>query len=265
MVAWALSLSMLTVLILPLVALVLSATPADLIAGMRHPLFAPALSLSARTTLISLLLVVLGGTPIAWWLAVAPRRRTRLVELLIVLPIVIPPAVLGVALLQAFGRSGLLGPALTWATWQIPFTTSAVVIAQVVVSAPFYIEAAAIAFRRVDLDLMLVARTLGASHTEAFFRIAIPVASSGLLGGAALACARAIGEFGATLLFAGNLTGTTQTMPLAIYMALESDVRAALAISLVLAAMALALLFAVRVGPRTLAARGTSGPDGGAS
>ena len=176
-------------------------------------------------------------------------------EILVVLPIVIPPAVLGVGLLQAFGRSGVMGPLLVWLDLQIPFTTTAVVLTQVVVSAPFYVASAAIAFRRVDVDLVLVARTLGASPATAFFRVAVPVAATGLLGGAALAYARSVGEFGATLLFAGNLPGSTQTMPLAIYMTLESDVRAALAISLLMTAIAVALLFAIRLGPRAFDSR----------
>jgi molybdate transport system permease protein len=136
---------------------------------------------------------------------------------------------------------------------QIPFTTIAVVLAQIVVSAPFYIQAAAAAFRRVDPDLLLVGRTLGQSSSGAFFRVAVPLALPGLISGAALSWARALGEFGATLLFAGNLTGTTQTMPLAIYMALESDVRVALALSLVLAAVSVLLLFGLRLAPRAWA------------
>ncbi|MGB8329914.1 MAG: molybdate ABC transporter permease subunit [Polyangiales bacterium] len=254
-VAWGLGVLLFGLIVLPVLSLALSSSPADLAAGVHHPLFLPALTLSARTTLLSLVLVVLAGTPLAWWLAVGPTRYTRIVELLIVLPVVIPPAVLGVALLETFGRSGLLGPALTNVGIQVPFTTAAVVLAQVVVSAPFYIESAAIAFRKVDLDLLLVARTLGASPTAAFFRIAVPVAFVGLRGGAALAYARSIGEFGATLLFAGNLSGTTQTMPLAIYMALESDVRVALAISLVLVGIAIVLLLVVRIGPQALSSR----------
>ena len=126
-------------------------------------------------------------------------------------------------------------------------------LAQVVVSAPFYIQAAAAAFRRIDPDLLLVGRTLGQSPSGAFFRIAVPLALPGLISGAALSWARALGEFGATLLFAGNLTGTTQTMPLAIYMALESDVRVALALSLVLAAVSVLLLFGLRLAPRAWA------------
>lgn len=240
---------MILLLGLPILALVLSSSPADLRAGMSHPLFGPALWLTARTTLVSLVVIVLAGTPLAWWLAVSSGPRARLVELLVDLPVVLPPAVVGIALLQAFGRSGLFGGALQAFGIQIPFTTTAVVLAQIIVSAPFFVQAAAAAFRRVDQDLMIVARTLGRSSAGAFFRVALPVALPGLIGGAALAWARAIGEFGATLLFAGNLPGRTQTVPLAIYTALESDLRVALALSLVLGAAAVVLLFGLRAVP----------------
>jgi molybdate transport system permease protein len=157
--------------------------------------------------------------------------------------------VVGIALLETFGRRGLFGGVLTALGIQIPFTTLAVVLAQLVVSAPFYVQAAAAAFRRVDSDLLIVARTLGQSQRGAFLRVAVPIALPGLVGGAALAWARSLGEFGATLLFAGNLPGTTQTMPLAIYMALESDVRVAIALSLVLAGVSVLLLLALRLAP----------------
>jgi len=240
-------------LVLPLVGLLVASSPADLAAGIGSPLFAPALWLSARTTAASLAVVVLAGTPLAWWLAVGSGRTTRVVEAVVDLPIVVPPAVVGIALLETFGRSGLLGPGLVRFGIQIPFTTLAVVLAQVVVSAPFYVQAAAAAFRRVDADLLIVARTLGQSQRGAFLRVAVPIALPGLIGGAALAWARALGEFGATLLFAGNLPGTTQTMPLAIYMALESDVRVAVALSLVLAAVSIFLLLALRLAPSAVA------------
>lgn len=236
-------------LVVPVIALALASSPADLASGVGDPLFAPALWLSARTTLLSLAIVAVGGTPLAWWLASAEPRRTRWVEVLVDLPVVIPPAVVGIALLQTFGRSGLFGAQLAALGVQIPFTTTAVVLAQTVVSAPFYVQAAAAAFRRIEPDLLLVARTLGQSPTGAFRRVALPLAVPGLIGGAALAWARALGEFGATLLFAGNLPGTTQTMPLAIYMALESDVRVALALSLVLVGVSVLLLFALRLAP----------------
>ncbi|MGE0159520.1 MAG: ABC transporter permease [Gemmatimonadales bacterium] len=243
----------LALLVLPLVALAFASSPADLAAGIRSPLFGPALRLSARTTVLSLAVVVLGGTPLAWWLAARSGRLMRVVEAVVDLPIVVPPAVMGIALLETFGRNGLLGPALAPLGIRIPFTTTAVVLAQVSVSAPFYVQAAAAAFRRVDADLLIVARTLGQSRWGAFLRVAMPMALPGLVGGAALAWARALGEFGATLLFAGNLPGTTQTMPLAIYMALESDVRVAVALSLVLASASVLLLLALRLAPSAAA------------
>jgi molybdate transport system permease protein len=253
------ALPMLGLLVVPLVALTLASSPSEVAAGVSDPLFAPALWLSARTTLVSLAFVVLGGTPLAWWLAVAPGRRARAVELIVDLPIVVPPAVVGIALLLTFGRSGLLGAPLTALGLQVPFTTIAVVLAQVVVSAPFYVQAAAAAFRRVDPDLLIVARTLGRTPRGAFFSVALPLALPGLMGGAALAWARALGEFGATLLFAGNLPGVTQTMPLAIYAALEVDVRVAVALSLALAAVSVVLLFALRAAP-TVLGLGTRNP-----
>lgn len=243
------ALPILLLLVVPMVALALASAPGDLIDAMRDPLFLPALLLSARTTVVSLVLVTVMGTPLAWWLGRSRSRLARTVEVLVDLPIVVPPAVVGIALLQTFGRRGLFGGWLAAAGLQIPFTTTAVVLAQLVVSAPFFVQAASAAFRSVDEDLLIVARTLGQSPLGAFFRVAVPVALPGVVVGAALAWARALGEFGATLLFAGNLPGTTQTMPLAIYMALESDVRVALALALVLAVAALALLLLLRAAP----------------
>ncbi len=244
-----LTLPMLGLLLVPVIGLVFSSSPGDLLAGFRHPLFQPALVLSARTTLMSLAITVVMGTPLAWWLAVDSARRTWGVEVLLNLPICLPPAVVGIALLHTFGRSGLFGSELAMLGIQIPFTTAAVVLAQVVVSAPFYVQAATAAFGRVDGDLLIVARTLGQSPAGAFFRVALPLALPGLIGGAALSWARALGEFGATLLFAGNLSGTTQTMPLAIYTALESDIRVALALALVLAGVSVVLLVSLRAVP----------------
>ena len=244
------ALPMLALLAVPLIALAGASSPTDLLAGVRHPLFGPALRLSALTTAASLAVVVAAGTPLAWWIATRPRRRVRWAESLVDLPIVIPPAVMGIALLETFGRGGLFGPALAEAGVRIAFTATAVVLAQIVVSAPFYVQAAAAAFRKVDEDMLIVARTLGQSPSGAFFRVAVPLAAPGVVAGAALSWARAMGEFGATLLFAGNLPGTTQTMPLAIYAALESDVRAAIALALVLAAAGGLLLLPLRLAAR---------------
>ncbi len=233
-------------LVLPLAALAVSTTPADIAAGLAHPRFLPALSASLRTTAVSLGLIVGLGTPLAWWLATSDSGGARVTEILVELPIVVPPAVVGVALLQTFGRYGLLAAPLAALGWSIPFTPSAVVLAQVVVAAPFFVQAAASAFRKVDPDTLVVARTLGASATGAFLRVALPLSARGLVAGASLAWARALGEFGATLLFAGNLAGRTQTLPLAIYTALESDVRLAVVFSLVLTAVGAGLLVSLR-------------------
>jgi molybdate transport system permease protein len=245
-----LAIPMLGLLLLPLIALLSASSPNDILTGMKHELFAPALWLSAKTTLLSLSLIILGGTPLAWWLAKASPQKTKLVELFVDRPIVLPPAVVGIALLHTFGRQGLFGDVLASLNLQIPFTTTAVIIAQVVVSAPFYIQSSAAAFRRVNHDLLLVAQTLGHPPASVFSKVALPIALPGLISGAALSWARALGEFGATLLFAGNLSGETQTMPLAIYSALESDVRAAVAIALVLAGAALILLLGLRLIPQ---------------
>lgn len=233
-------------LVLPLVGLVWSSSSADLGAAVGHPLFGPALALSLRTTAVSLAITVVTGTPLAWWLAASPGRGARVVGVLVELPIVVPPAVLGVALLITFGRQGLLGPSLGALGLSIPFTEAAVVLAQVVVSAPFYVLAAQNAFREVDPDMLTVARTLGASPAAAFSRVALPICLPGLVVGASLAWARALGEFGATLLFAGNMSGRTQTMPLAIFSALEADVRLAVVLSLVLVAVGAVLLVGLR-------------------
>jgi len=250
-------------LALPLIALLASAGPSAMSRGLGHASFVPALWLSVRTSAAALTLVVLLGTPLAWWLSRSRTALARVVEGIVDLPIVIPPAVVGVALLGAFGRRGLLGPALDGVGISLPFSSSAVVVAQVVVAAPFFVHAAAGAFRDVDDDLVVVARTLGASPARAFFRVVVPGALPGLLAGAVLALARSLGEFGATLLFAGNQVGTTQTLPLAIYSALDSDIGVAMALSVAMAALGALLLLVLRAGPVWLGRRLGSAPARG--
>ncbi len=237
-------------LTVPLAALFASTSGADLRLGLHHPLVWPALRLSLLTTSISLAIVVLLGTPLAWSLACAPGRIARGIKTVVQLPIVIPPAVAGIALLLAFGRRGVLAGRLYPEEWSVPFTTAAVVMAEVFVSAPFFIQAAVSAFRRVDSKLNIVARTFGASPLRIFFRVAVPLAAPGLVAGAAMSWARSVGEFGATLMFAGNLQGRTQTLPLAIYTALESDMRATQALSILLVLVAFPLLLLVQAGTR---------------
>jgi molybdate transport system permease protein len=235
---------------LPLAGLLFTASPRELLRGFGDPLVWPAVRVTLVTTTASLVLVVMGGTPLAWVIARRRARVWRVLETVVEMPVVLPPAVAGVALLLAFGRRGLLGPELEALGIGLPFTRAAVVLAQSFVAAPFYVQAAILAFRRLDPDVVLVARTLGASWPRVFFTVALPLSAAALAGGAALAWARALGEFGATLMFAGNLTGRTQTLPLAIYTALESDLRTAQSLSIVLVAVAFAVLAAIRSGAR---------------
>lgn len=244
-------------LLLPIIGLVSGTSFADARAGLAHPLVAPALELSLVTTTLSVTLVVVLGTPLAWLVARTPGRAARFLESSLKLPIVLPPAVAGLGLLLAFGRASALGGLLARVGVSVPFTTTAVVLAQVFVSAPFYVEAAIAAFRRLDTSLLVIAQTLGASPARVLLRVSLPLAAPGLLSGAALSWARALGEFGATLMFAGSLTGRTQTLPLAIYATLESDPSAARALALVLVVVAFALLVAVRSAERSSTRRGS--------
>lgn len=227
---------------LPVLALLLSASPNEILEAFENPMISDAIALSVRTSSLSLFIVLLFGTPLAWWMARTKSPWLHTVEALVELPIIIPPAVLGIALLYAYGHQSITGLGLS-------FTTAAVVIAQVVVSAPFFIQSAAAGFRKVNDDHLLVAQSLGASPRRAFIQVAIPAAMPALLSGAALCWARALGEFGATLLFAGNNPGETQTMPLAIYAALDQDIALARALALILAAFAFSMLILLRLVP----------------
>jgi molybdate transport system permease protein len=231
-------------MILPLAALVLTSSPSALIGGLAHPLVAPALKLSFTTTAISQAVNVIGGTPLAWHIVQARDRKiARPLGLLLQLPIVTPPAVAGVGLLLAFGCNGIVGRYLADLGFRVPFTTTAVVLAQLFVSTPLFVQGATVALQRVDDNMLMVGRTLGGSPLRLFFRIAIPPAAAGLAAALATSWARALGEFGATLMFAGNLTGRTQTLPLLIYEAMETDPVAAQSLSVLLVLVALFVLW----------------------
>lgn len=231
----------------PLGALVATASPSELLAGLYHPLVGPALRLSLFTTTTSLFVIVLLGTPLAWLFSRSQSRWVRLMETLTGLPVVIPPAVAGVALLLAFGRRGLFAGVLYPEGGSLAFSTGAVILAEIFVAAPIFLQAATSAFRRVDPDLIVVARSLGATPFTVLRGVALPMARSGVTAGAVMSWARALGEFGATLMFAGHLRGVTQTLPLAIYAALEEDIRVAQALSLVLVGVAFAVLVTARL------------------
>jgi len=206
---------MLVVLAVPLLALVLSTPPGDLVAGLRHPLALSALRLSLLTTTTSLALTLLLGTPLAWWMARHPGPAERVAATIVQLPIVVPPAVSGLALLLAFGRRGLLGPALEQAGWALPFTTAAVVLAELFVAAPFYIQSAAATFRRLDEDLLWAARSLGAGPARRFFRVVLPLMSPATGTVAILAGLIVWNDFFNSLIFLGG--SETQTLPVAMY------------------------------------------------
>jgi molybdate transport system permease protein len=237
---------LLVLLSLPLVALVTKTQPAAMWQALGQDSTFQAVSLSLYTSTASLLLVLLFGTPLAYLLG---RRRPRfgsLLEVVIDLPTVLPPAVAGLALLMAFGRRGLLGGPLGALGVQVPFTTPAVIMAQVFVSAPFYITAAAVSLSAVSRELEQAAALDGADGWRTFRHVMLPLAWPGLIGGAALCWARALGEFGATMIFAGNLPGRTQTMPLAVYLGLEMDLAQALTLAVILLASSFAILMVVR-------------------
>lgn len=210
-----------------------------------------ALVLSLWTSTLTAGLAVLFGTPVAYFLARARFRGQSLVDALIDLPIVLPPTVAGVALLTAFGRRGLIGePIESWTGYTFSFTSTAVVMAQLLVAAPFYVRAAKGGFEALDPQLERVAYTLGASRLRTFFRITVPQAWPALLAGVVLCWSRALGELGATLIFAGNLEGRTQTMPLAVISAFEGSslgLAGAIALSLILLVVALFVLVLFRL------------------
>ena len=231
---------------LPILALLIRALQQDgFLAGLGGSLVVQALQLSLITSAISMAVVVVVGTPFALLLARRNSPLLRVIDSFVELPIVLPPVVAGVAMLMAFGRNGILGPWLSAVGITLPFTTGAVIFAQVFVAAPFYVRAARIGFSGIDVTFEDVSQTLGVSPWSTFWRLTVPMAWPSLVTGLALAWARAVSEFGATIMFAGNLTGRTQTMPLAIMTAMESSLGAALALAVLLLAMsvlALALL-----------------------
>ncbi|MGB8647195.1 MAG: ABC transporter permease [Anaerolineae bacterium] len=230
---------------LPLVAIFLRALPVS-IENWQSGSTLDALTLSLFTATLAAIISVFLGTPVAYLLARANFRGKSVLDTLVDLPIIMPPAVAGLGLLMAFGRRGLLGPALAGMGIELPFTTAAVVMAETFVAAPFYIRAARIGFAAVDRRLEQMSALLGVPDWQTFMRITLPLAAPSLAGGLLMTWARALGEFGATIMFAGNFQGRTQTMPLAIYIGLESNLDSALALSLVLIVVSFSILVLVR-------------------
>jgi molybdate transport system permease protein len=246
-------------LLLPLVAIFLRVPPGDLVAQLGSDVAVDAILVTLKTTLIAQALILVVGTPAAYLIASRSFRGRPFVITLVELPLVLPPAVAGIALLAAFGRLGLLGSTIEAAGVSISVgTPTAVVLAVAYVASPFYIRQAIASFEALDRALLDASRTLGAGPARTFFRIALPLASRGLAAGAALSLARGIGEFGATIMFAGSLQGVTQTVSLAIYAQLDLDFDVALALGAVLVLVSAAILFLVKLIPSWTRSTSTS-------
>lgn len=234
-------------LALPVVAIFADTGPGELLASLDDPVAVDALRLSLQTSALAIAAVVLVGTPAAYLLATRRFRGRAALATLLELPLVLPPAVAGIGLLAALGPNGIAGGALRDAGIELALTTAGVVVALAFVASPFYLRQAQSAFAALDPALLEASRTLGASEARTFARVAVPLALPGLGTGLALAWGRALGEFGATLIFAGSFQGVTQTVPLAIFERFATDFTGALALAAVLVAISAALLLSVKL------------------
>ena len=237
-------------LLLPVAAVFARVPPSDLVSALGSSAALDGMRVTAETNAISMALILGLGTPAGYWVA---HRRGALRDVLVTLvelPLVLPPAVAGIGLLAAFGRAGLLGGTIDFLGIDIAFTKVAVVLAVTFVASPFYLRTAVAAFEAVDPTLPAAARTLGAGPARVFLRVMLPLARGGLGAGAALAFARGLGEFGATIMFAGSLQGVTQTLSLAIFEQFQLDFEVALAISALLIVISAVVLLSVKLVPR---------------
>lgn len=233
-------------LVLPVVAIFVHVAPGTLIDQLSNPVVHDALIVTLKTSLVAQALILLLGTPLAYFLATRRFRGRSVLVTLVELPIVLPPAVAGIGLLVAFGRTGLLGKHAGF--WEhVSFNWLAVTFAVMLVAGPFYVRQAIAAFEAVDENLVAASRTLGAGPLRTFFRVAMPLAGGGLAAGEAISLARGIGEFGATIMFAGSLRGRTQTLSLAVYQEFDSNFDTALAISALLVIVSLAILLTLKL------------------
>jgi molybdate transport system permease protein len=233
-------------ILLPLAALLLRVQPGEVLDGLKREPVQQAISLSLVTSLATVAVTVLLGTPVAYYLAHRHYPLHRLVDTIIDLPTVLPPAVAGVALLMAFGRRGLVGEWLTPLGFTIPFTSLAVVMAQTFIAAPLYIKSATLGLAAVDCELRKAAALDGATRWQTFRYVMIPMSWTAILSGLVMTWARALGEFGATIIFAGNFPGRTQTMPLAIYIGFELDLDMALTLAVIFVGISFLVLILVK-------------------
>jgi molybdate transport system permease protein len=238
---------LLAYLALPAAALLWRGASLETVEALGDPSVTAALWLTGLTTALVILVALVAGTPLAYLLARRDFPAKAAVETLVELPVALPPVIAGVGLLLAFGRRGLFGPLLDQFGLALPFTTAAVVMAQLFVAVPFYIRAAALGFRSVPREVEEAAAVDGASSWKAFWHITAPIALPGILSGILLCGTRAAAEFGATLMFAGNFPGRTQTLTLAVYSAMESNLNRAVALSVLLLLAALWVVLGARL------------------
>jgi molybdate transport system permease protein len=235
-------------LLLPIVGIFVHTSPGKVLGQLSNPVVKDAFIVTLKTSLIAQALIVLFGTPTAYLLATHRFVGRSFAITLVELPLVLPPAVAGVGLLAALGREGLLGSSLSALGVTLPFTQSAVTVAVAYVASPLYIRQAIASFEATDPHLTAASRTLGAGPVRTFFRVVLPLARAGLIAGLALSFARGLGEFGATIMFAGNMAGRTQTLPLVVYSEFQGgDLDASIAAAAILVLAAFGVLVAVRV------------------
>jgi len=234
-------------LALPIVGIFAHTSPAKIIDQLSNPVVTDALVVTLKTSLIAQAAIILFGTPTAYLLATRRFPGHPLAVTLVELPLVLPPAVAGVGLLAALGRFGLLGSSLRAVGIELPFTQAAVTVAVAYVASPLYIRQAIAVFEATDPHLTAASRTLGAGPVRTFFRVVLPLARGGLVAGLALSFARGLGEFGATIMFAGSLAKVTQTLPLAIYQEFDVNFNVTLAMSAVLVLISVVLLLTLRI------------------
>jgi molybdate transport system permease protein len=235
-------------LLLPIVGIFVHTSPGKVLGQLSNPVVKDAFVVTVKTSLIAQALILLFGTPTAYLLATQRFPGRSFAITLVELPLVLPPAVAGVGLLAALGRSGLLGSSLNALGIELPFTQTAVTIAVAYVASPLYIRQAIASFEATDPNLTAASRTLGAGPVRTFFRVVLPLARGGLIAGLALSFARGLGEFGATIMFAGSLRGVTQTLPLAIYAEFDINFDTTLAMGGVLVLISALLLLTLRIG-----------------
>jgi molybdate transport system permease protein len=246
--AWRITaLPLVLLFLIPIVMLFARTSPQALLDNIARKTVIQAVGISLRTTLVSLSLILLLGTPLGYLMGRHQFRYKKALDTLIDLPTVLPPSVAGVALLMTLGRKGLIGGWLDRLGIELAFSMAAVAIAQMFVAAPFYVRAATLGFAGIDVEIEQAAQLDGASRWQIFRHLILPLSRYALIGGAMMSWARALGEFGATMIFAGNFPGRTQTMPLAIYIGFERDLNSALTLSVILVVVSFLSLLIIRI------------------